>query len=99
MAGTVRLTKRIATSVNQVLRAAATPELEVFSIEQINDRHARLGRSRTLPEYVRALNALGVERYDSYLPTAILNTSGRVARGLSLHRRTRCFPSLKPVNA
>jgi len=39
----------------------------MFTIEQINDLHARLGSARTLPEYVRALNALGVERYDSYL--------------------------------
>ncbi len=39
----------------------------MFTIEQINDLHARLGSARTFPEYVRALNALGVERYDSYL--------------------------------
>jgi uncharacterized protein YbcV (DUF1398 family) len=37
------------------------------TIEQINDLHARLGSARTFPEYVRALKALGVERYDSYL--------------------------------
>jgi uncharacterized protein YbcV (DUF1398 family) len=39
----------------------------VFTIEQINDLHARLGSAKALPEYVRALKALGVERYDSYL--------------------------------
>ena len=39
----------------------------MFTIEQINELHARLGGARTLPEYVRALKALGVERYDSYL--------------------------------
>jgi uncharacterized protein YbcV (DUF1398 family) len=39
----------------------------MFTIEQINDLHAQLGSARTLPEYVRALKALGVERYDSYL--------------------------------
>jgi hypothetical protein len=39
----------------------------MFTIEQINELHARLGSARTLPEYVRALKALGVERYDSYL--------------------------------
>ena len=33
----------------------------------INDLHAQLGSARTLPEYVRALKTLGVERYDSYL--------------------------------
>jgi hypothetical protein len=39
----------------------------VFTIEQVKDLHARLGSAKTLPEYVRALKALGVERYDSYL--------------------------------
>ncbi|MGC2446299.1 MAG: DUF1398 family protein [Candidatus Sulfotelmatobacter sp.] len=39
----------------------------MFTIEQINDLHARLGSTKTLAEYVRALKALGVERYDSYL--------------------------------
>ena len=39
----------------------------MFTIEQINDLHARLGSAKTLPEYVRALKAVGVERYDSYL--------------------------------
>ena len=39
----------------------------MFTIEQINELHARLGSASTLTEYVRALKALGVERYDSYL--------------------------------
>ena len=39
----------------------------MFTIEQINDVHARLGHAKTLPEYVGALKAIGVERYDSYL--------------------------------
>ena len=39
----------------------------MFTIEEINELHARLDSARTLPEYVRALKALGVERYDSYL--------------------------------
>ena len=39
----------------------------MFDIEQINDLHARLGKAETLFEYVRALNAIGVEGYDSYL--------------------------------
>ena len=34
----------------------------MFTIEQINDLHARLGSARTLPEYVLALKGLGVER-------------------------------------
>ena len=39
----------------------------MFTIEQIDDLHARLGSAKTFSEYVRALKALGVERYDSYL--------------------------------
>ena len=39
----------------------------MFTLEQINDLHARLGSARTFAEYVRALNAVGVVRYDSYL--------------------------------
>jgi uncharacterized protein YbcV (DUF1398 family) len=39
----------------------------MFTIEEINELHDRLGSARTFPEYVRALEALGVERYDSYL--------------------------------
>jgi uncharacterized protein YbcV (DUF1398 family) len=39
----------------------------MFTIEEISDLHARLGSARTLAEYVRALKALGVERYDSCL--------------------------------
>jgi uncharacterized protein YbcV (DUF1398 family) len=39
----------------------------MFTIEQINDVHDRLGNAETLFEYVRALNAIGVEKYDSYL--------------------------------
>ncbi len=39
----------------------------MFTIEHINDLHTRLGSARTLPEYVRTLKALGVERYDCYL--------------------------------
>jgi uncharacterized protein YbcV (DUF1398 family) len=39
----------------------------MFTIEQIDDLHHRLGSAKTLAEYVQALQALGVERYDSYL--------------------------------
>jgi hypothetical protein len=39
----------------------------MFTIEQINHLQARLGNAKTLLKYVRALKALGVERYDSYL--------------------------------
>lgn len=39
----------------------------MFSIEQINEIHDRLGRAETLADYVRALHAIGVETYDSYV--------------------------------
>jgi uncharacterized protein YbcV (DUF1398 family) len=39
----------------------------VFTIEQIDHLHSRFGKAKTLFEYVCALNAIGVEKYDSYL--------------------------------
>lgn len=39
----------------------------MFTLEQINELHDRLGKAETLLEYVRALNAIGVETFDSYL--------------------------------
>jgi uncharacterized protein YbcV (DUF1398 family) len=39
----------------------------MFTIEQINEIHLRLGTAKTFTEYVLALKAIGVERYDSYL--------------------------------
>lgn len=49
----------------------------MFTIEQIDDLHVRLGSARTLPEYVRAIKALGVERYDSYLTDGHSEYSGQ----------------------
>jgi len=39
----------------------------MFTIEQINDVHDRLGSAKTFTDYVLALKALGVERAESYL--------------------------------
>jgi len=39
----------------------------MFTVEQINDLHDRLGSAKTFSEYVRGLKAIGVERSDSYL--------------------------------
>ena len=39
----------------------------MFTIEQLNDLHDRLGTMETFPQYVRALKSAGVERYDSYV--------------------------------
>ncbi len=39
----------------------------VFTVEQIEEIHGRLGRAERLADYVRELAALGVERYDSFV--------------------------------
>ncbi len=54
----------------------------MFTIEQINALHARLGSAETLPEYVLALKALGVERYDSYLADGHSEYFGKGGHGV-----------------
>ncbi len=39
----------------------------MFTLEQLNDIHDRLGTMEGFSQYVRALQGLGVEKYDSYL--------------------------------
>jgi uncharacterized protein YbcV (DUF1398 family) len=39
----------------------------VFTIAQIDDLHARLGRAETLADYLRGLAAIGVVRFDSFV--------------------------------
>lgn len=39
----------------------------MFSLNQINDIHERLGKQTTLPEYLLALKAIGVDKYDSFI--------------------------------
>jgi uncharacterized protein YbcV (DUF1398 family) len=39
----------------------------VFTIEQIEDLHDRLGSADTLPDYVQSLAALGVVSYSSFV--------------------------------
>lgn len=39
----------------------------MFTLEQIDDIHDRLGRQDTLVPYLQALNAIGVERSDSFI--------------------------------
>ena len=39
----------------------------MFTLEQINDLHDRLGRAETLAAYLRGLRAIGVVCVDSYL--------------------------------
>ena len=39
----------------------------MFTLEQIDDIHDRLGSQDTLVQYLQALNAIGVERTDSFI--------------------------------
>jgi len=39
----------------------------MFTAEQIEEIHGRLGSADTLSDYVRELAALGIERYDSFV--------------------------------
>ena len=39
----------------------------MFTLEQINEIHDSLGRGESLAQYVKALNTIGVETYDSYV--------------------------------
>lgn len=39
----------------------------MFTLEQINAIHDQLGSAESLAQYIKALNALGVESYDSYI--------------------------------
>jgi uncharacterized protein YbcV (DUF1398 family) len=39
----------------------------MFTLEQLNDLHDRLGKQDTVRDYVRALRSLGVRRYESYI--------------------------------
>ncbi|HET8845595.1 MAG TPA: DUF1398 family protein [Ktedonobacteraceae bacterium] len=39
----------------------------MFTLEQLNEIHDRLGTIESFSQYVQTLNALGVEKYDSYL--------------------------------
>ena len=39
----------------------------MFTLDQINDIHQRLGTQATLPQYLLALKALGIDKYDSFI--------------------------------
>ena len=39
----------------------------MFTLDQINDIHERFGKQTTLPEYLQALKAIGVDKYDSFI--------------------------------
>jgi len=39
----------------------------MFTLDQINDIHERLGKQATLPQYLQALKVIGVDKYDSFI--------------------------------
>ena len=39
----------------------------MFTFEQINDIHDRLGNAETLAQYLEALKNIGVDKYDSFV--------------------------------
>ncbi len=39
----------------------------MFTLDQINEIHERLGKQATLPQYLQALKAIGVDKYDSFI--------------------------------
>ena len=39
----------------------------MFTLDQINDIHERLGKQATLPQYLQALKSIGVDKYDSFI--------------------------------
>jgi uncharacterized protein YbcV (DUF1398 family) len=45
----------------------ATKENFMFTLEQINDIHDRLGNAETLSQYLEALKNIGVDKYDSFI--------------------------------
>ena len=49
----------------------------MFTLEQIDDIHDRLGSQDTVPQYLRALNAIGVERSDSFIADGHSEHSGK----------------------
>jgi hypothetical protein len=71
----------------------------MFTIEQIDDIHARLGSARTFTEYVQALKHSASNGTILTSLMAIRSTSGRMAIRSSPHRCTRFYPSLRRVNA
>lgn len=39
----------------------------MFTLDQISDIHERLGKQATLAQYLQALKAIGVDKYDSFI--------------------------------
>jgi uncharacterized protein YbcV (DUF1398 family) len=62
----------------------------MFTIEQINDLHDRLGTMESFAVYVRALKSVGVERFDTYLVdghSEFFGTDGHMVKSPGAHEK------------
>ncbi|MBI1279987.1 MAG: DUF1398 domain-containing protein [Anaerolineaceae bacterium] len=62
----------------------------MFTIEQINDIHHRLGSATTLADYLHALAAIGIQKYDSYLTdghSEYFGAQGQTVTSPSVHEK------------
>jgi len=50
-----------------VTKEFAAKENFMFTLEQINDIHDRLGNAEALPQYLEALKNIGIDKYDSFI--------------------------------
>jgi len=57
----------------------------VFTLDQFDELHERLGNAETLSDYVRSLAALGVARYDSFVSDGYSEYMGRDAHRVTSH--------------
>lgn len=57
----------------------------MFTIEEIDELHGRLGKAETLSDYVRSLAALGVVRYESFVSDGHSEYMGRNAHRVNSH--------------
>jgi pimeloyl-ACP methyl ester carboxylesterase len=57
----------------------------VFTLEEIEELHGRLGNAETLSNYVRSLAALGVARYESFVSDGHSEYMGRDADRVISH--------------
>ena len=62
----------------------------MFTLDQITRIHDRLGDAATLPDYVRTLKSIGVERYTSYVSdghSEYVGTDGSMLASPAVHEK------------
>ena len=75
----------------------AAKENFMFTLEQINEIHDRLGHAETLPQYLEPLRSIGVDYYDSFITDGIQSILARVIIQLSLPLCTRSSQLPRPA--